>query len=87
MWHILSDVPHIATVSVLNEITNNKQFQVRHNNIKGYIRYCNNYYIFQPNIYEDLSIPLAIRSAQFLLNAMNIYLLHMKCLKMLKNRK
>jgi hypothetical protein len=36
-----------------------------HNGIKGYIRFCNGYYIFQPNIYEDLSIPLAIRSAQF----------------------
>ena len=65
MWNILADVPRIASVSVLNEITNNKQFQVRHNNIKGYIRYCNGYYIFQPNTYEDLSIPLAIRSAQF----------------------
>ena len=65
MWDILADVPRIASVNVLNEITNNKQFQVRHNNLKGYIRYCNGYYIFQPNIYEDLSIPLAIRSAQF----------------------
>jgi hypothetical protein len=65
IWEILADVPRIASVSVLNEIINNKQFQVRHNNIKGYIRYCNGYYIFQPNIYEDLSIPLAIRSAQF----------------------
>ena len=55
----------MALIDVFNEIINNKTFQVRHKNIKGYIRYCNGYYIFQPNVYTDLSIPLAIRSAQF----------------------
>ena len=57
--------PDMALIDVFNEIINNKTFQVSHNNIKGYIRYCNGYYIFQPNVYSDLSIPLAIRSAQF----------------------
>ena len=65
MWEILADIPRIASVTVLNEIVNNKAFQIMHNGMKGYIRFCNGYYIFQPNIYEDLSIPLAIRSAQF----------------------
>ena len=62
---MFKDVPRMALTSVFNEIVNNKAFQVIHNNIKGYIRYCNGYYIFQPNVYMDLSIPLAIRSAQF----------------------
>jgi hypothetical protein len=34
-------------------------------NLTGYIRYCNGYYIFQPNVYLDLTIPLAIRAAKF----------------------
>ena len=42
-----------------------KIFQVTHGDLSGYIRYCNGYYIFQPNVYLDLSIPLAIRIAKF----------------------
>ncbi len=65
LWNILSDIPRIAIVDLLTEIVDNKTFQVTHNNIKGYIRYCNGYYIFQPNVYMDLTIPLAIRVARF----------------------
>jgi len=65
IWEFFSDVPRIALIDVMNEIINNKTFQVQHKELKGYIRYCNGYYIFQPNVYTDLSIPLAIRSSQF----------------------
>ena len=65
IWELFADIPRMALVDVFNDIINNKTFQVRHNNISGYIRYCNGYYLFQPNAYTDLSIPLAIRSAQF----------------------
>jgi hypothetical protein len=52
-------------VDLLNDIVNNKTFQVQHGSQSGYIRYCNRYYIFQPNVYADLTIPLAIRIASF----------------------
>ena len=65
IWEAFGDIPKIALSDIFNDIVNNKSFQVQYNNQTGYIRYCNGYYIFQPNIYADLSIPLAIRSAQF----------------------
>jgi hypothetical protein len=65
LWEHLSNLPKQIVVDVLREVVNNKSFQVKHKNIAGYIRYCNGYYIFQPNVYADLSIPLAIRVAKF----------------------
>jgi hypothetical protein len=65
LWGAFVDIPHIAAVDVLNEIVNNKTFQIQYRNQTGYIRYCNRYYMFQPNVYSDLTIPLAIRVAKF----------------------
>ena len=65
IWNIFSDTPRLAVVDLLNDIIDNKLFQVHYNGISGYIRYCNGYYIFQPNVYTDLTIPLAIRIAKF----------------------
>jgi hypothetical protein len=65
LWNVFSDVPRLAIVDLLTEIVDNKNFQVAHGDLTGYIRYCNGYYIFQPNVYLDLSIPLAIRVAKF----------------------
>jgi hypothetical protein len=65
LWNLFSDIPRIAVVDVLTDIINNKAFQVQHGDLSGYIRYCNGYYIFQPNVYMDLTIPLAIRVAKF----------------------
>ena len=65
LWNMFADIPRIAVVDLLTEIIDNKNFQVSHNNLTGYIRYCNGYYIFQPNVYLDLTIPLAIRVAKF----------------------
>ena len=65
LWNMFTDIPRIAVVDLLTDIIDNKNFQVSHNNLSGYIRYCNGYYIFQPNVYLDLTIPLSIRVAKF----------------------
>jgi hypothetical protein len=67
LWSIfgLMNIPRLIATDLLREIVNNKMFQIRHGNISGYIRYCNGYYLFQPNVYTDLTIPLAIRTARF----------------------
>ena len=65
LWNLLTDIPRLAKVDLLREIVNNKAFQITYNGLKGYIRYCNLYYLFQPNVYMDVSIPLAIRVAKF----------------------
>jgi hypothetical protein len=65
LWNLFADIPRIAAVDLLTDIVDNKNFQVKHGDLTGYIRYCNGYYIFQPNVYSDLTIPLAIRVARF----------------------
>ena len=67
LWSIFGamNIPRLIATDLLREIVNNKTFQIRHGNIAGYIRYCNGYYLFQPNVYMDLTIPLAIRTARF----------------------
>jgi len=67
LWSIFAaeNIPRLIAADVLREIVNNKTFQIRHEGAAGYIRYCNGYYLFQPNVYMDLTIPLAIRTARF----------------------
>jgi len=65
LWNSMADIPRLAIVDVLHEIVNNRSFQVKHFDTTGYIRYCNGYYLLQPNVYADLTIPLAIRVAKF----------------------
>ncbi len=65
IWNLFTDIPRFSLIDIMNEIINNKSFQVTHGTLNGYIRYCNGYYIFQPNVYHDLSIPLAIRIGKF----------------------
>lgn len=62
-WDMI-DAPRVAVIDLLTSIINNKMFQVQYNNITGYVRYCNGYYVFQPNVYGDLAIPLSIRVAR-----------------------
>ena len=61
----LSDIPIIARTEFLMNIVNNKQFEIEHKGTKGYIKFCNNYFVFQPVVYGDIHIPLAIRMASF----------------------
>jgi hypothetical protein len=65
LWNVFTDTPRLAIVDLLTDIIDNKNFQVTHGDLNGYIRFCNGYYIFQPNAYVDLSIPLSIRVAKF----------------------
>ena len=60
-----SDIPMMARSDFLTNIIDNKLFQVTHNDVIGYIRFCNNYFVFQPLVYADINIPLAIRMASF----------------------
>lgn len=50
---------------VLRSIVNNRQFKITVNGQSGYIVYRNRYYVFQPDVYADLGIPLAIRALDF----------------------
>jgi len=65
MEDALSDIPVIARTEFLMNIVNNKQFEIDHKGVKGYIKFCNNYFVFQPAVYGDIHIPLAIRMASF----------------------
>jgi hypothetical protein len=60
------DVPEAARAELFESVIDNRAFQVTYKNgVRGYIKYCNGYYVFQPNVYLDLHIPMAIRAASF----------------------
>jgi hypothetical protein len=66
MWSdIFGHVPVAARAELFASVVDNRAFEVIHNGVKGYIKYCNGYYVFQPNVYLDLHIPVAIRAAAF----------------------
>ena len=66
LWKdIFADVPVAARTELFSSVVDNKTFQVTYNGINGYVKYCNGYYVFQPNVYADLHIPMAIRAASF----------------------
>lgn len=58
------DIPQANIVDLLLSIVDNRFFQVTYKGVSGYIRYCNKYFIFQPNVYGDLQIPMALRAAK-----------------------
>jgi hypothetical protein len=58
------DVPRPNLSELLISVVDNRMFQVTHGGLSGYIRYCNRYFIFQPNVYGDLAIPMALRVAK-----------------------
>jgi hypothetical protein len=65
IWEMFSNIPRFVMVDLLRSIVNNKAFQVTYKDQHGYIRYCNGYYMFQPNVYMDLTIPLSVRVGRF----------------------
>ena len=65
LWNIFSDVPRFVIVDLLQEVVGNKSYQVAYQGQQGYVRYCNGYYLFQPNVYMDVTIPLSIRVGRF----------------------
>jgi len=66
LWgEVFSDIPIAARSELFSNVINNKTFKVMHRGVQGYITQCNGYYVFQPNVYMDLHIPMAIRAAAF----------------------
>jgi hypothetical protein len=65
MEALFSDIPVIARTEFLTSIIDNTMFEVVHKDVRGYIKFCNNYFVFQPLVYGDLNIPLAIRMGSF----------------------
>ena len=70
MTDLFNDVPAPVRTELLLKTVNNRLFEVEHqprsdHSIKGYIIYCNGYYVFQPSAYVDIHIPLSVRAAKF----------------------
>ncbi len=58
-------VPQAAIDFTLQHIINNRMFRIRSGSREGYILYKNRYFMFQPDVYSDTTIPLALRIADF----------------------
>ena len=59
------DIPKVAQAELLYKIVGNKAFTVTHNGREGYIIYKNGYYLFQPQNFIDINVPLALRIAAY----------------------
>jgi len=62
---IESGAPRTAIDITIQGILNNRMFKVRSGSRDGYIIYKNKYFLFQPDSYKDINIPLSIRVADF----------------------
>lgn len=63
---LFSDVSPQALGFVLDSVLDNPNFHVRHKNvIDGYIIYKNGFFLFQPSIIKDETIPLVMRTTFF----------------------
>ena len=70
LMDLFNDVPAPVRTELLLKTVNNRLFEVEYqprpgHSIKGYIIYCNGYYVFQPTAYVDIHIPLSVRSAKY----------------------
>jgi hypothetical protein len=59
----LSAIPPLALKAILSDILENDYFQLVVAGKKGHLVYKNGYYLFQPEILRDESIPLSLRLA------------------------
>lgn len=50
---------------IIRSIVGNRNFRIKVNGREGFIIYKNTYYLFQPETYADLAIPMAIRLAEY----------------------
>jgi hypothetical protein len=62
---IESGAPRTAIDITIQGILNNRLFRVRSGSRDGYIVYKNKYFLFQPDVYKDVTIPLSVRVADF----------------------
>lgn len=58
-------IPRVALASILAGIVGNRGFRIQVKGVDGYIIYKNKLYLFQPEVYKDTFVPLAIRSSDF----------------------
>lgn len=64
LWNIFeAEAPKSAIVDLLLGVVGNRAFKVENGGRSGYIIYRNKYYIFQPDYFVDLNIPLSLRVA------------------------
>lgn len=63
IWNIFGDIPYMSRASLLSAVVNNPSFRVSNKGREGFIIYRNGYYLFQPFMYQDLNIPIAVRAA------------------------
>jgi hypothetical protein len=62
---IQTGAPRSAIDMTIQGILNNRMFRVKSGSREGYITYKNRLFLFQPDIYKDELIPLALRVADF----------------------
>lgn len=60
-----SGAPPVAIDMVLQTITNNRLFRIRSGGRDGYLIFKNKYFLFQPDVYRDITIPMALRIADY----------------------
>jgi hypothetical protein len=60
-----SNIPNQVYGMLISNILGNKNFHVKHRGIDGYVIYRNKYFLFQPSIIKDESIPLVLRTTFF----------------------
>lgn len=58
-------IPRVALASILAGIVGNRGFRIQVKGVDGYIIYKNKLYLFQPEVYKDTFVPLAIRGSDF----------------------
>jgi hypothetical protein len=58
-------IPRMAIDIVLQQIVNNQLYRFKSGGQEGYLIYKNKYFLFQPEVYKSLQIPMALRIAQF----------------------
>jgi len=73
-WHRREDliqtlvqrgIPRTAIDIVLQQIVNNRLYRFKSGGQEGYLIFKNNYFLFQPEAYRSLQIPMALRIATF----------------------
>ncbi len=62
---LMRGIPRSAIDLVLQDIINNRNFKIRSRGLEGYLTYKNKYFLFQPDKYKSIQIPMALRVAQY----------------------
>ena len=60
---LISGIPTTAVFLLLQGVVNNPLFRIHYEKQEGYLVYKNGYFLFQPDRYKDVLIPMALRIA------------------------